>query len=91
MKYREVELKTINVAGESWRVVWRDFEGVRVLHGDFVEWPVLVPITHHLSFAAYEFNGERSMPEPNKGVPVEVRGAVATILKRPKSWLPEAA
>lgn len=66
---------------EEWRIVRRDFEGIRAEHGPYVEWPILRPITKALVFADYNFNGEHSMPFPNARVPLAIREYVRGLLE----------
>lgn len=82
MKDGEHLFQTLTINNEPWRIVYRAFYGYRILHGEYVEWPVKRPYTGELVFADYSFNGERSMERPNLQVPAEVRAAIQRLLQK---------
>ena len=81
MTYTEHPIISVDRGGETWRVFRRDFEGIRVSHGEYEEWPIKVPILG-FRWNSYTFNGKRSMPSPNTpgAIPEEVTGIVRSLL-----------
>jgi hypothetical protein len=81
VSYPETVLATIESGGETWEIVRREFSGIRVRHGEYVEWPVLVPHLNLVRFAPYTFNGEHSLTNPNTDIPAEVQLKVRDLIR----------
>jgi hypothetical protein len=78
-------LATVTVKGETWRIVKRSMMtgqtcGIRILHGAYVEWPILLP-NGCIRFASHDGNGERS--ERGAVIPSEVIAEVTRIMRSP--------
>lgn len=62
---------------DPWQIYRIPFHGIRVRHGQWVEWPVQVT-RGKITWAAYDFNGERS--QPGVKIPPEVQAEVERLL-----------